>query len=126
MRGVTLSRTGRQNAADNGIYSRVARARAVAQPVLQLRVGAIEQAVELFLRGRIERAGMRRRKLGQQHIEFLRAAAAAPHAAFVRAVHAYFFARGASATAFLISAMAFAGFNPFGQAFAQFMMVWQR
>jgi len=27
---------------------------------------------------------------------------------------------------FLISAMAFAGFNPFGQVLAQFMMVWQR
>lgn len=27
---------------------------------------------------------------------------------------------------FLISAIALAGFNPFGQVFAQFMMVWQR
>ena len=27
---------------------------------------------------------------------------------------------------FLISAMAFAGFNPLGQVLAQFMMVWQR
>src|SRR5690606_2585066 len=27
---------------------------------------------------------------------------------------------------FLISAMAFAGFRPFGQVLAQFMMVWQR
>ena len=27
---------------------------------------------------------------------------------------------------FLISAMAFAGLSPFGQALAQFMMVWQR
>ena len=27
---------------------------------------------------------------------------------------------------FLISAMAFAGFRPFGQIWAQFMMVWQR
>ena len=27
---------------------------------------------------------------------------------------------------FLISAIAFAGFRPFGQAFAQFMIVWQR
>jgi hypothetical protein len=27
---------------------------------------------------------------------------------------------------FLISAMALAGLSPFGQAFAQFMMVWQR
>jgi hypothetical protein len=27
---------------------------------------------------------------------------------------------------FLISAIAFAGFSPFGQVLAQFMMVWQR
>jgi len=27
---------------------------------------------------------------------------------------------------FLISAIALAGFRPFGQVFAQFMMVWQR
>ena len=27
---------------------------------------------------------------------------------------------------FFTSAIAFAGFNPFGQTFAQFMMVWQR
>ena len=27
---------------------------------------------------------------------------------------------------FLISAIALAGFNPFGQTWAQFMMVWQR
>lgn len=27
---------------------------------------------------------------------------------------------------FLISAMAFAGFRPFGQVWAQFMMVWHR
>ena len=27
---------------------------------------------------------------------------------------------------FLISAMAFAGFKPFGHVFEQFMMVWQR
>jgi hypothetical protein len=27
---------------------------------------------------------------------------------------------------FLISAIALAGFRPFGQAFAQFMIVWQR
>jgi len=27
---------------------------------------------------------------------------------------------------FLISAMAFAGFRPFGQAWVQFMMVWHR
>jgi hypothetical protein len=31
-----------------------------------------------------------------------------------------------SAISFLVSAITWAGFNPFGQTFAQFMMVWQR
>lgn len=31
-----------------------------------------------------------------------------------------------STSIFLISAMAFAGLSPFGQVWAQFMMVWQR
>lgn len=31
-----------------------------------------------------------------------------------------------SASSFLVSAIALAGFRPFGQTLAQFMMVWQR
>ena len=31
-----------------------------------------------------------------------------------------------SASSFLVSAIAFAGLSPFGQAVAQFMIVWQR
>ena len=44
-----------------------------------------------------------------------------------RFVNAYHMGQSRRSTSiFLISPIAFAGFNPFGQAWAQFMIVWQR